>query len=159
MPALRRQQVYLAAPLFSQMERQWNRAFAERLAVHCPGIEVILPQDFRVAGAYNDPRHFGDLFGRCTAALKASDAVVAVLDGADADSGVSFEVGVAWALGIPVVGVRSDYREGQEKGLNLMLAQGCSRVVREYAFQEETDLVASTTARRLEKILPGLANP
>ena len=39
-----------------------------------------------------------------------SDAVVAVLDGADVDSGVACEIGYAHAMGIPVIGYRSDFR-------------------------------------------------
>lgn len=42
--------------------------------------------------------------------IRAADAVLAVLDGADVDSGVAAEVGYAAALARPVVGVRTDWR-------------------------------------------------
>ena len=42
--------------------------------------------------------------------LAAAAAVLAVLDGPDADSGTAAEVGWAAAQGVPVVGWRSDFR-------------------------------------------------
>lgn len=42
--------------------------------------------------------------------LASADAVLAVLDGPDVDSGTAAEVGWAAARGIPVVGLRSDFR-------------------------------------------------
>lgn len=42
--------------------------------------------------------------------LAAADAVLAVLDGPDADSGTAAEVGWSAARGVPVVGWRSDFR-------------------------------------------------
>jgi nucleoside 2-deoxyribosyltransferase len=42
--------------------------------------------------------------------LAAADAVLAVLDGPDADSGTAAEIGWAAARGTPVVGWRSDFR-------------------------------------------------
>jgi len=42
--------------------------------------------------------------------LAAADAVLAVLDGPDVDSGTAAEVGWAAAQRIPVVGWRSDFR-------------------------------------------------
>jgi len=44
------------------------------------------------------------------AELSRCDMVVALLDGADVDSGVAFEIGYARGLGKPVLGVRTDYR-------------------------------------------------
>jgi nucleoside 2-deoxyribosyltransferase len=42
--------------------------------------------------------------------IRSSDAVLAILDGADVDSGTASEIGYAAALGIPVVGLRLDSR-------------------------------------------------
>ncbi len=155
MPEAAQVQVYLAAPVFTQMERQWNRAFAAALRTHAPGVEMVLPQDFRVEGRFNAPEHFAMLFDRCRESIRHSTAVVAVLEGADADSGVAFEVGFAHALGVPVVGLRTDYREGQDRGLNLMLSHACRYCVREFSFREDVDQLAAATARRLRKLLDG----
>jgi nucleoside 2-deoxyribosyltransferase len=43
-------------------------------------------------------------------AIYASDAVFAVLDGADVDSGTAAEIGYAYALGKPILGYRGDFR-------------------------------------------------
>ncbi len=144
--------VYLAAPLFTQHERRWNRELAARLeqAVPC---SVILPQDITVSGRKNDPRHFGEIFRQCIEGVNACDVVVAILDGPDADSGTAFEVGYAYALGKPVVGVRTDYRQQQERGTNLMLARACQAFVRRPAFDEDVARLASEVARKIARLL------
>lgn len=144
--------VYLAAPLFSQVERAWNRALADAVRRLDPKVDVTLPQDFRLGGRYNDPRTYGALFRRCLAAIDAADAVLAVLDGPDADSGVAFEIGHAHARGIPVLGLRTDYRPGADHGVNLMCARACRYVIREFPFQEDVLVVARAVLRRLRKL-------
>ena len=42
--------------------------------------------------------------------IRAADALLAVLDGVDVDSGTAAEIGCAFALGKPVVGYRGDFR-------------------------------------------------
>src|SRR3990172_119333 len=118
--------VYMAAPLFGLTERRTNRALAHALAREMPEIEIVLPQDFKYHGRFNDQRTFGAIYKACVDAVAAADAVVALLDGCDSDSGTCFEIGYACAKGIPVVGVRTDYRANQEKGVNLMLSRGCA---------------------------------
>lgn len=143
---------YLAAPLFSQRERIWNRTLTAAVTRFDPKIEWTLPQDFRLGGRYNDPRTYGALFRRCLAAIDEADAVLAVLDGPDVDAGVAFEVGHAHARGIPVLGLRTDYRPGAEHGANLMCARACRFVIREFPFQEDVEPVARAVCRRLLKI-------
>jgi nucleoside 2-deoxyribosyltransferase len=51
------------------------------------------------------------------AAIRRADAVLALLDGTDVDSGVAAEIGYAAALGTPVVGLRLDFRSaGDNEG-------------------------------------------
>ena len=147
--------LYLAGPVFSQIERVYNRRVKERLEALLPACEVVLPQDFRTddTGSYNDRRHFEKLYRQCMEHLDQADAVVAMLDGADADSGVAFEVGYAVALGKPVVGVRTDFRQLQEKGLNIMLSQGCTEVIVRFSFDERLDALADPLARSIERAL------
>ena len=148
--------IYLTAPVFSQVERQYNRRLAARLDELMPRSEIVLPQDFRTAGArFNDRRHLESLYRRCIEAVRQADVVVALLDGADADSGVAFEVGYARALGKPVLGVRTDYRQLQEKGLNLMLARGCTAVLCHFSFNEKLDDLAAAVVEHIEKLSPG----
>ena len=147
--------IYLAAPLFSQMERQYNRRLAEKLESLLPQCRVILPQDFRVGGgstSYNDRRHLAGLYKCCIEELRGADVILALLDGADADSGVAFEAGYARGLGKPVLGVRTDYRQSQVKGLNLMLAAGASDILCHFSFNEQLDDLARLIVERIEHL-------
>ena len=150
--------IYLAAPLFTQTERTFNRALAARLEEELagPGARVVLPQDFKMSGSYNDKRNFRHLFRKCLEAIDTADAMVAVLDGADADSGTAFEVGYAYARRVPVVGVRTDFRAGQDRGVNMMLSAAAGRFVFDMSFREDLDVLARDAAAKLRALLsPG----
>ncbi len=148
-----RVRVYLAAPLFTQTERMANRALAASIEREMPGAVVVLPQDFKVAGKYNDRKNYRVLFAKCLEAIDTARAMVAILDGADADSGVGFEVGYAFARRVPVVGVRTDYRAGQDRGVNVMLSQAAGRFVFDMAFQEDPDSLARDVVAKLKQLL------
>ena len=144
-------EIYLSAPLFTQVERSWNRRLAAALEKRIAGATVTLPQDFKFKGSYNRPADFQRIYEHCLRSLEKADLVVAVLDGADVDSGVAFEVGYARARDIPVIGVRTDYRENQDRGLNLVLARACTELLQEMSFGEDLgqlvkDLVGKITA-------------
>lgn len=47
-------------------------------------------------------------------ALRSSDVVVAVLDGVDIDSGTAAELGVAYEMKKPIIGLRTDLRRAGE---------------------------------------------
>ena len=152
-----RMRVYLAAPLFAQHERKWNRELAELLAerlklhgkLNADDVEVVLPQDFRDRGRYNDRKRLQVLFEKCTEAVRSADVIVACLDGPDVDSGVAFEMGYAHALGKPVVGVRTDFRQLQERGVNLMCSRPCTEYVCRMSFDEDPRHVADELARKV----------
>ena len=123
--------LYLAGPLFTQAERAWNLRLATTLTE--AGHDVFLPQAEvqKIETLDADAIFRVDVDG-----VRSADAVVAVLDGADADSGTSFECGLAHALGIPIVAVRTDFRGGGDDlpgqalpTINLMLAQAVSGAV------------------------------
>ena len=48
--------------------------------------------------------------------IQRADAVLAVLDGSDVDSGTAAEIGYAAALAKPLVGYRTDIRQAGETG-------------------------------------------
>jgi len=109
--------IYLAGPLFTAAERQFNEALAQY--IEQAGFAVYLPQKECLGITKAN-----DIFHRCIKGLDNAWCVVAVLDGPDADSGTCFEVGYAYAKGIPVIGVRTDFRKSADDGhLNLMLSQ------------------------------------
>ena len=123
--------LYLAGPLFTQAERAWNVRLGDLLTE--AGHSVFLPQTEVQAIATLDA---ATIFAVDVNGVRSAEAVVAVVDGADPDSGTSFEVGLAYALGIPIVLVRTDFRAGGDAlpgqklaTVNLMLAQAASEVV------------------------------
>jgi nucleoside 2-deoxyribosyltransferase len=95
--------IYLAAPLFTSPERDWNDGLAARLTAG--GHDVYLPQ------AHPAPESTGRaIFLNDLAGLDRADGVVAIMDGADPDSGTAWECGYAYARGKPIVLFRSDLR-------------------------------------------------
>ncbi len=144
--------IYFAAALFTQVERKWNRMVSEALTALVPGLQIIMPQDFKPAGKYNDDRHYGALFRMCVDGVESADAVLAIIDGAEVDSGVAWEMGYAYARGIPVIGVRTDFRPGAEHGVNIMISRSCRYLIRDYAFQEDIAVLAKDIAKRLRKV-------
>ena len=61
--------------------------------------------------------------------LNKADVVIAILEGSDADSGTCIEMGYAAAKGIPIIGVRTDFRASQDRGVNRMVSQTCTELV------------------------------
>jgi nucleoside 2-deoxyribosyltransferase len=109
--------IYLAGPLFTTPEREWNVGLAARL--RAGGHEVFVPQDHPAA-----ERTGLAIFRKDLAGLDWADTVVAIMDGADPDSGTSWECGYAYARGKTVVLFRSDVRgSGDERDIpyNAML--------------------------------------
>lgn len=114
--------VYLAAPLFTRPEREWNAALAAGL--RSAGHEVFLPQESQAPNPTAQ-----QIFERDIEGLDWSDAVVAIMDGAEPDSGTAWECGYAYARSKPIVTFRTDIRHPGEFGdvaFNLML--WCSAV-------------------------------
>ncbi len=148
--------IYLSAPLFTQVERRWNRRLANALEEHIPDTDVLLPQDIKFGGAYNRPEHYQHIYDRCLEMVEEADLMVAVLDGADVDSGTAFEMGYARARDLPIIGVRTDYRKSQDRGLNIMLARGCDELLREMSFSEDTEQLARDLVGKIVAALRNL---
>lgn len=144
--------IYFAAALFTQVERKWNRMLAEALQALIPDLDIVMPQDFKTAGKYNDEKHYGALFRMCVDGVDSSDAVLAIIDGAEVDSGVAWEMGFAYARGKPVIGVRTDFRPGAEHGVNIMISRSCCHLIREFSFQEDVAVLAKDIARKLKRL-------
>ncbi|HYE22251.1 MAG TPA: nucleoside 2-deoxyribosyltransferase [Verrucomicrobiae bacterium] len=119
--------IYWAAPVFTQAERIWNRMCAEELEQY--GYQVILPQD--EAKQFTTPCGIGiDLDAvaqHCFRQAQETPILVAILDGADSDSGMSVEVGAKLASmkatgeGI-AIGVRTDFRGHEHRRTNAMFS-------------------------------------
>lgn len=95
--------VYVASPLgFSETTRAYNEVLLA--ALRGAGHEPLDPW----SNPPLDPQAIGF---RNEDDIRAADAVLALLDGTDVDSGVAAEIGFAAALGKPVVGFRLDFRQ------------------------------------------------
>jgi len=114
--------IYLAGPLFTVAEQDFNAALARFLESH--GFEVWLPQE-------HEPRRktAKAIFQMDAEAIDWADMVIACMDGPDPDSGTAWECGYAFAKGKPIVCYRTDFRlSGDTKGApyNLMLSESAT---------------------------------
>lgn len=132
-----RYRIYFAAPLFSAAERDFNKKVRDVLEeAH---FDVYLPQEVGDTDAGRTHSSQSEIFRRDVEAIEQADAVVAVVDGADADSGTAWEMGYAHARGTPVVALRTDFRRaGHNEHVNLMLEE------------------SSTVVTAVEEIVPAL---
>ncbi|MCG2727042.1 MAG: nucleoside 2-deoxyribosyltransferase [Candidatus Methanoperedenaceae archaeon] len=111
--------IYLAAPLFSEAERDFNRKLRDE--IKSAGFQVFLPQEDS-NNVKNEKNRQQIIFNKNLTAIERSDIVVAVVDGTDVDSGTAWEIGYAFAKGKPVIGLRTDFRTlGIEGTVNLMI--------------------------------------
>ncbi|MDD1714520.1 MAG: nucleoside 2-deoxyribosyltransferase [Methanoregulaceae archaeon] len=119
--------IYLAAPLFSSAEKEYNSRLARFLEDHL--FDVFLPQEAGDDIPHRDQEAHRRIYARNLEELEEADMVVAVIDGADADSGTAWEMGYACCRGIPVIAIRTDFRmAGPDEHVNLMLEQSAHLV-------------------------------
>lgn len=100
--------IYVAGPLFNTHERSYLERIAE--ALEAAGYRTFLPH--RDAGLVQ-PASYEEryrIFHMDIEALKSCDLCVALLTGADHDSGTSAELGYLYALGKPCIGITDDKR-------------------------------------------------
>ena len=111
--------VYLAAPLFSGAECDFNRKLKGEL--ESLGFKVFLPQEDS-NNVHDMTNRQKIIFNKNLTGIENSDLMIAVIDGADVDSGTAWEIGYAFAKGKPVIGLRTDFRTlGIEGTVNLMI--------------------------------------
>jgi nucleoside 2-deoxyribosyltransferase len=114
--------VYLAAPLFSEGERAYNLSIAGYLRNNF--FEVYLPQESGDDCPARNKNEQVRIFSENVKALNNADIIVAIIDGADADSGTSWEMGYAYAQGKQIIALRTDFRKsGNCEKVNLMLEE------------------------------------
>ncbi|WP_337860793.1 nucleoside 2-deoxyribosyltransferase [Ferroplasma sp.] len=116
---------YISAPLFNEMEINFNEkvsSFIEKL-----GFSTYLPQ--RDGGEdemlLKDPELWPEtskkVFDRDVESLRASSALIMVMDGRVPDEGACVELGMAYALGKICIGFQTDTRRFATGQNNLML--------------------------------------
>ncbi|KKG11760.1 nucleoside 2-deoxyribosyltransferase [Methanosarcina sp. 2.H.T.1A.6] len=116
----KKKRIYLAGPLFTHAELEYNLKLKDMLLNN--GFSVFLPQEDAEDAAHERERQNQEcIFTKCVEGVDASDLVVAVLDGVDVDSGTAWEIGYAYAKGKPVIGLRTDFRAFSDGIVNLMV--------------------------------------
>ena len=119
--------IYLAAPLFNDMEKQRNEALDATLQHH--GFRTYLPQ--RDGGVFADesagetsPAQLRTrIFTADIHAVKSCDILLFLFDGRVPDEGACFELGMAYALGKRCIGLKTDARSFIDGYDNIMLSE------------------------------------
>ncbi len=148
-----KRRIYFAAPLFTQAERMWNRRLADTILKKSSAFEIILPQEEAKKAISENRIDFKKVKEICLKGIESCDQVLAILDGADSDSGTCFECGYGYAKGKKIIGVRTDIRTGEDQGLNAMLNQSCHAVIRYSADKDsgmDLEFLAEEIIKKLE---------
>jgi nucleoside 2-deoxyribosyltransferase len=136
--------IYFAGPLFTAAERYWNATLAGEL--RDAGHEVFLPQE-------QEPgKDAAGIFATDVAGIDWADCLVAIMDGADPDSGTCWEVGYAYRKK-PIVLVRTDMRHNEgsgDSGYNPMLTE--SATIRVDAVGAPIDRVVREVLDALQRV-------
>ena len=134
--------LFLAAPLFSDAERDFNLRVATELRKK--GFEVWLAQEHKFV-EHDSMEGKRAIFEEDLEALKRADLILAVLDGVDVDTGVAFEMGYAHALGKHIFALKTDHRSfSKVESVNLMLEVPLRQICGSVA-------EAATSIRKMEK--------
>lgn len=99
--------IYWANSMFSLADREFNAQCARVL--RRSGYEVYLPQESAVNKEVAPSAEA--IFRIDTAEILDSDLLIACIDQETIDSGVACEVGIAFAFGIPIIGLYTDIRQ------------------------------------------------
>jgi|GEM_PF-277251 len=154
-----RPQIYVAAPLFSEAERRFNLSIRDAL-LGC--MKAYLPQE--QVGLVSEMVKGGDawdeavcrVFRQDIAAIEESDALLIVLDGRSVDEGAAFELGFAYAIGKPCVGLQTDSRRAHPWGNNPMIHQSARPVFHSVAELAEWARCLSTQPTADERLSVGV---
>ena len=123
--------VYLAAPLFSAMERDRNRSLRDSIAevanVYLPQEDGCLIFDLIGAGVSLEEAK-RQIFNNDIRAITDCDVLLILMDGRSIDEGASFELGYAFCLGKMCVGLKTDSRSLLPFGDNPMIESALRQI-------------------------------
>lgn len=125
--------IYVAGPLFSHAERDFLEKMVNLLAQSAqldPLKNFFLPH--RDGGELGKGPSRSHIFGLDLSRIDVSDALVALLDGQDSDSGTCVELGYAYAKQMKIFGLLTDFRahctnDNEPHRPNLMVWGVCER--------------------------------
>lgn len=111
--------IYLASPLFTELERKNIKELAEKLRQQ--GNEVYVPMEHIIKNGWDYPNHEWAkmVFDEDVKAIRECDAVYCLYYGLYSDSGTAWECGFAYALGKAVYLVDESNSE-----VSLMMVNG-----------------------------------
>lgn len=122
--------IYIAAPLFNEMERERNKNINSLLKNM--GFDTYLPQedggvayDMIREGKMSKREVREYLFKTDYDAVKNCDIIVCFLDGRTPDEGTCIELGMAYALGKVCLAYKTDSRAMDQNGDNNVMIDGC----------------------------------
>ncbi len=132
--------IYIAAPLFNEMELKRNLSIDKVLKGE--GFKTYLPQ--RDGGLFYDFKNQEDqvseirkqIFLSDYEAIIKCDIILCLLDGRVLDEGMCIEIGIAFALKKICLGYKTDYRCQDKFGNNIMIEGTLSKI-----FKHEEDLL------------------
>lgn len=132
--------IYLAAPLFNDMERDRNLRVTNFLEKR--DFKVYLPQ--RDGGLFYELIKEGysikdirkQIFNKDVEAIYNSDVILCLLDGRVLDEGMCIELGIAYAKDKICIGFKTDQRCQDKYGNNIILDGTLSLI-----FSEKQDLI------------------
>jgi nucleoside 2-deoxyribosyltransferase len=135
---MKKKTVYLAGPLFSEAEREYNQKLARKL--EALGFRVLLPQErcAHIDGATNldgDEKN-QKIFNICLSDDLECDIFIYILDGRVPDEGAAVELGIAYAqrrfdhkANKLIIGLKTDWRICfKSSDLNQMISQCLNRI-------------------------------
>lgn len=120
--------IYFAAPLFAKGDLLYNESLVKKIREISSDLSIYLPQENE---AINDKTAYADskmIALADTEKVLESDLMIALLDGSTIDAGVASEIGVAYAKGIPIIGLYTDSR--QQGATHPKKSLPCNRLVK-----------------------------
>lgn len=142
--------IYLAAPLFTVIERNINKCIAEKIEA-TGKYKVFLPQTVSPAEV-NGEYDMHPIFEGCKNNIIDSDFIVALVDGADVDSGVAWELGYAFANNKKSICIRTDIRKSEGNGVNIMIEYGSTKMLYRTKYHQNLDDLIDLIIKEIEEI-------
>lgn len=120
--------IYLAAPLFNEMELKRNKEMA--IFLNSLGYDVYLPQEsgglaFELINETNELEINKQIFESDIEGIKSCDILLFLLDGRVPDEGACVELGMAYAWNKKCVGYKTDARALDITGKDNLFIEGC----------------------------------
>ena len=143
--------IYYAGALFSLAEQKFNEMLAIKITNSINNSHLFLPQK-KCKGLETST----EIYNKCVDGIIMSDIVVAILDGTDVDSGTAWEIGYATKSNIPIIGIRTDFRQrGDDVGLNCMISKSLYHLIESDNVQEIgtelTDIISDLVEKKIIK--------